>query len=226
MNLSGEYFYSIAALFSCSAYLLGNMLWLRILLVIASTIYIISGVRLGITSMVGWNSAYLAINTYHIILLLLDRITITLPAETRKIYHYYFSIMSTREFKKIIMMNKFCSFKDSAIISESETTDKLFIVLDGQVDIVRSSENIASLHAGDLIGEMSFMSKEPASASAVANGVVECAYWTHDDLEKLKLRKRSAYNKFISIIGCDLVRKLKKNNEPQTEITTKLDYIV
>lgn len=226
MGLSGEYFYSIAALFSCSAYLLGNILWLRILLVIASTVYIISGLSLGITSMIGWNSAYLAINLYHIVLLLLDRITITLPQETRKIYHYYFSIMSTREFKKIITINNFCSINNNTIIHESATTDKLFIVLKGQVNIVKSKQVIASLDAGDLIGEMSFMSNEPASASAIANGVVECAYWTHDDLEKLKLKNRGAYNKFISIIGCDLVRKLKKKNESHTRQTTQLDYIV
>lgn len=226
MQLTGEYFYSIAALFSCSAYLLGSILWLRILLVVASTLYIISGVSMGITSMVGWNSAYLAINVYHIILLLLDRITITLPVETRKIYHHYFSTMSTREFRKIIMTNKFYSFNDKTIIKENETTDKLFIVLSGEVNIVKSNQHIAALEAGDLIGEMSFMSKEPASASAVANGEVECAFWTHDDLEQLQLKNINAYNKFISIIGCDLVRKLKKKNESLSQATTQLDYIV
>lgn len=226
MDISGEYFYSIAALFSCTAYLLGNILWLRILLVIASTFYIISGISLGITSMAGWNSAYLAINMYHIVLLLLDRVTINLPPETRKIYHYYFSTMSTREFRKIIMINAFCSFQDNTIIRESETTDKLYIVLNGQVDIVKSKLIIASLQAGDLIGEMSFMSKEPASASAIARGAVECAYWSHDDLEKLKFKNRRAYDKFISIIGCDLVRKLKRKNESHSNQTTQLDYVV
>jgi hypothetical protein len=224
--MSGEYFYSIAALFSCSAYVLGNILWLRILLVIASTLYIISGLSLGITSMAGWNSAYLAINMYHVIVLLLDRVTINLPPETRKIYHHYFSIMSTREFRKIIMINEFCRFQDKTIIRETETTDKLFIVLHGQVDIVKSKQSIASLQAGDLIGEMSFMSKEPASASALARGVVECAYWSHDDLEKLKVKNRNAYNRFISIIGCDLVRKLKRKNDSNSTQTTQLDYVL
>ena len=187
MELSGEYFYSIAALFSGSAYLLGNILWLRILLVIASIIYIISGISLGITSMIGWNSAYLAINFYHITLLLLDRVTINLPEETKTIYHQFFSSLSTREFKKLIMTNKFGLSQNSVIIQHTERTDKLFIILNGQVNIVRSEKVIASLSAGDLIGEMSFMSKEPASASAIAQGIVEYAYWTHNDLEKLKV---------------------------------------
>jgi hypothetical protein len=225
MGLSGEYFYSIAALFSCSAYILGNILWLRILLVIASTIYIISGVTLGITSMVGWNSAYLAINLYHITLLLLDKITISLPEETKHLYHQFFQTLSTREFKKLIIINKFCTFNREIIIQESEVTDKLFIVLAGEVDIVKSGKTIASLKPGDMIGEMSFISNEPASASAIALGNIQCAYWTHADLEKLKLKNIHVYNKFISIIGCDLVRKLKnKHNEVKDQ--PALDIIV
>jgi len=224
MSLTGEYLYSIAALFSCSAYILVNILWLRILLVIASTIYIISGVSLGITSMVGWNSAYLAINLYHITFLLLDKITISLPDETKDIYHRFFSTLSTREFKKLIMMNQFCIFHREIIIQESEMTDKLFIVLAGEVDIVKSGKKIASLKPGHLIGEMSFMSHESASANAVALGNVQCAYWTHADLEKLKFKNIQVYNKFLSIIGCDLVRKLKINNGARDE--PALDFIV
>jgi len=226
MALSGEYFYSIAALFSCSAYLLRNILWLRILLVIASCIYIFSGVSLGITSMVGWNSAYLAINLYHVSILLLDKITISLPEITIKIYHRYFSALSTREFKKLVMTNQFCSFSDSSIIQKSEVTGKLFIVLTGKVNIVSSGAVIATLDAGDMIGEMSFISKQPASADAVALGTIECAYWTHDDLEKLKLKNIDVYNKFLAIIGCDLVRKLNRKNDVIDQQTTKLDYIL
>jgi len=226
MDLSGEYFYSIAALFSGSAYLLRNILWLRILLVIASCIYIFSGISLGITSMVGWNSAYLAINLYHVSILLLDKITISLPEETVEMYHQYFSALSTREFKRLVMTNKFCSFRDSIIIQKTEVTDKLFIVLTGKVNIVSSGSVIATLNAGDMIGEMSFISKQAASADAVALGKVECAFWTHDDLQKLKLKNIDVYNKFLSIIGCDLVRKLNQKNYVLDQQKTKLDYIL
>lgn len=226
LNLSGEYFYSIAAIFSCAAYLLRSILWLRIFLVFAAITYIVSGASLGISSMVGWNAAYLAINLFHITLLLLDKVTITLPEETRKIYHRYFSTLSTREFKKLIMSNGFCTFQDQNIVDESEVPDRLFIVLRGKVNIVKNDVTIATLKAGDFIGEMSFLSKERATANAYAKDFVQCAYWTHEDLQKLKLKNLNAYEKFIAIIGCDLVRKLNYNNERQLDLTTKLDYVV
>lgn len=226
LSLSGEYFYSVAAIFSCLAYLLRSILWLRILLACAAIIYIVSGINLGITSMIGWNAAYLAINLFHIGLLMLDKITITLPRETVRLYHKYFSTLSTREFKKLIMSNGFSIFQDQNIIDQSEVPDRLYILLRGNIDIIKNNEIIASLKAGDFIGEMSFLSKEPASANAYANNFVQCAYWTHDDLDRLKHKNLDAYDKFIAIIGRDLVRKLNYKNDRHLDQTTKLDFVI
>ena len=225
-NLSGEYFYSIAAVFSASAYILKNILWLRILLVIAAIIYIISGISLGITSMIGWNSAYLLINLSHVVILLLDRVTIALPEETVEIYHRYFSTLSTREFKKLVINNEFCIFQDDMIVNEGESPDRLYIVLRGNVNIVKDGATLARLDPGDFIGEMSFLTKDAASASAYAENMVQCAFWTHVDLEKMKLNNNGVYDKFIAIIGCDLVRKLKHRNDQHVDLITKLDFMV
>lgn len=160
-----------------------NILWLRIFLVLAAIVYIISGISLGISSMVGWNTAYLIINGFHVAILVLDRLTIDLPANTKEIYRQYFSILTTREFKKLITTNPFLVFSKEAIIHEAMVPDRLFIVLEGEVNIVKGGRSIAWLEAGDLIGEMSFMSKDAASANALAIGETTCAYWSHDDLE-------------------------------------------
>lgn len=226
LSLSGEYFYSVAAIFSCLAYLLRSILWLRILLACAAITYIVSGINLGITSMIGWNAAYLAINVFHITLLMMDKITINLPRETVRIYHRYFSTLSTREFKRLITSNGFSIFQDQNIIDQSDVPDRLYIVLRGKVEVIKNDEIIATLRAGDFIGEMSFLSKEPASANAYAYNLVQCAYWTHDDLERLKQKNLDAYDKFIAIIGRDLVRKLNYKNERQIDQTTQLDFVI
>lgn len=225
-DFSGEYLYSVAAMFSAGAYLLRSILWLRIFLVMAAIIYIITGINIGITSMVGWNLVYLLINIFHILLLLLDRVTINLPPETRKIYHRYFSTMSTREFKKLIMMNDFNLYQGQYIVTENSDTDRLHIILRGEVKVIRKKKTMAVLHRGDFIGEMSFLTNEHATADAYAEDLVQCAYWTHGDLEKLKLRNKDTYNKFIAIIGRDLVRKLNSQNDVQIELVTRLDYVI
>ena len=223
---SGEFFYSLAAFFSGSAYLMRNILWLRVLLVVAALVYIFSGISLGITSMVGWNTVYLLINCFHIVYLLLDKVTFTLPEETRAIYRRYFSTLSTREFRKLVMSNGFEIFQDEDIVREYDVPDRLYIILRGKVDIRKDGRSVAVLRAGGFIGEMSFLSKEPASANAFAVDTVQCAFWTHDDLEKLERRNIAAYNKFIAIIGCDLVRKLNDTTEYHLGQVKRIDSIV
>ena len=78
---------------------------------------------------------------------------------------------------------------------------------------LKFGKTIALLNAGDLIGEMSFMSKEPASANAIAAENIKYAYWKHDDLDKLCQKNCYLYNKFISIIGNDLVKKLNSTTD-------------
>ena len=91
-------------------------------------------------------------------------------------------------------------------------TDRLFLLLEGKVDVVKSGKVIAKLNTGDFVGEMSFMSNNTASADVIATGEVKYAYWTHKDLEKLSKKNHKVYNKFISVISCDLVRKLNVKN--------------
>ena len=166
------------------------------------------------------------INLFHIVILLMDRVTITLPEETVTIYHRYFTTLSTREFKKLIMNNRFSTFQNETIINEGESPDRLYIMLRGTVSVIKDRTTLATLDPGDFIGEMSFLTREEASASAYAEDLVQCAYWTHADLEKLKLKNNGVYDKFIAIVGCDLVRKLKHRNDQHVDLVTKLDLVV
>ena len=129
---SGEYLYSIGAILSFSAYILTSILWLRILLVVAAIFYIIAGISLGITSMSGWNFAYLLINAYHVVILLLNNSTVLLPEDTKEIYQHEFSSMTTREFKKLILMNPLTEVSNEKLIEEGTVPGKLLVLVKGE----------------------------------------------------------------------------------------------
>ena len=226
INIQSETLYAVAAALTCLAYVFKSLLWLRALVAAAAIISILAAIGLGQASTIGWNIAILGINLTHIGMMLTDRMAITLPEETRGIYQRCFSSLSTREFRKLITNNGFSTFQDQNIIDQNQVPDRLYFILRGQVKIVRDEDTIATLGAGAFVGEMSFLSKEPASASAWADNFVQCAYWTHDDLEKLRAGDLNAYDKFIAIIGCDLVRKLRHKNERQANPVAEVDFVV
>ena len=210
---SGEYLYSIAAIFSLAAYVLSNMFWLRVFLVIAAILYIITGLTLGLTSMTGWNTAYLIINFSYVVLILYNRSKVLLPDELKGIYEDAFTALSTREFKNIMKTNPYRVYHSGEkIMSEGEVASELLLLLKGTASVTTRKTEVASVSTGDFIGEMGFIGKQVASADVIAADDVLVAYWTHVDLKKLEKRNTDRYNRFLSIIGRDLVRKLQRKN--------------
>lgn len=209
----GEYLYSIAAIFSFAAYVFSNIFWLRVFLIIAAVLYIITGLSLGLTSMTGWNIAYLIINLYHATLILFNKSTVLLPDDIKDIYSESFTALSSREFKKVVMTNPYHIYQTGEkIMAQGATTNELFLVLSGKASVFASQNEIATISNGDFIGEMSFISKQKASADVYAKSEVIVAYWTHSDLNKLKQKNTDIYNRFLTVIGRDLVKKLQRKN--------------
>ena len=72
------------------------------------------------------------------------------------------------------------------IFREGEESDAAFLILSGEVQIVKGYETeeakeIALLRAGEYVGEMGAIDNQPRSASAVALGKVVCAPVTPED---------------------------------------------
>lgn len=57
--------------------------------------------------------------------------------------------------------------KGETLIREGADTDGLYIVLSGEVEVVRGGHTLARLHEGELFGEMSLLKKTVASADVV-----------------------------------------------------------
>jgi len=85
------------------------------------------------------------------------------------------------------------SFADGETIVKAGDRDaKLYILISGMARVFSGSppEEVGSVTQGELLGEVSLLRKTPHTATAVAEGIVEAAAVTHDDLNTL-LRQRS-----------------------------------
>jgi GNAT superfamily N-acetyltransferase len=77
------------------------------------------------------------------------------------------------------------------LFAEHDPTDRLYLVLQGQVTISGGSSPgvIGTVHTGETCGEVSLLSARPHSATATAEGQVEAAELLHRDLADL-IRRR------------------------------------
>lgn len=85
-----------------------------------------------------------------------------------------FRPLSDRELLRVLQVTDVMSYSDGAfVMKQGDTGEELFIVLSGQVDILRGGAVIATLDAGAHVGEMALVRNQPRSASVRAKGPAE-----------------------------------------------------
>lgn len=87
----------------------------------------------------------------------------------------------------------FCTVKEysagSPIINEGERGDFMFIILEGQVDVLKGPKKLklATLGKGVFLGEGALVSKAPRNASIVAKDAVKVAVFDQKGFDRLSI---------------------------------------
>lgn len=206
---NGEALYNIAAGIGFIAYLMTNVLWLRILLIIGASIYIYTGIILKLDSMVGWHIAYGLINLVQVCFILLDKRTAFLPESIRDIYTHQFQTLSSKEFKRLIHIHNNQERAPGMFLKNGEDNDRLFLILKGSVIIQKKGKTVTDCQAGDFLGEMSLLTGNSICANVIVERNLTYAYWSLNDLKKLETRNPSLYSRFMMAVSYNLAKKLQ-----------------
>jgi len=82
-----------------------------------------------------------------------------------------FSALNARELRQVLQVTEVEQYIDrQMIVREGEQGEQLYIVLSGQVEVMRSGAPVARLDPGEHFGEMALIRNQPRSASARAMG--------------------------------------------------------
>jgi serine/threonine protein phosphatase PrpC len=82
-----------------------------------------------------------------------------------------FSALNARELRQVLQVTEVEQYLDrQTIVREGEQGEQLYIVLTGQVEVMRTGAPVARLDPGEHFGEMALIRNQPRSASARAVG--------------------------------------------------------
>src|SRR5690606_36461610 len=85
-----------------------------------------------------------------------------------------FRPLSDRELLRVLQVTDVVSYDEGEyIMNQGQNGEELFIVLDGQVEVIRGESVIATLEQGAHVGEMALVRNQPLSASVRAKGAAE-----------------------------------------------------
>lgn len=192
------------------AFLIRDIFWLRIVIVIAGFCMIARGILLNNVVIIGWISIFTLINIYQIISLIRAKQDVKLVSKLQKIYDKTFSDMTKREFVKFwnLGYDKFYN-KGEIILQDGDKMERLYLIISGKVIIKKNENSVTRLDCDKFIGEMSFLSENPVSADVLTENNVELRTWNRNILNHLNKNQHQLYNKFHLILSKDLIKKLK-----------------
>ena len=186
-----------------------DILWLRLILIVAQTCLGVYGLDIHNSAIAFWNFTMVGINVIRVGGLLAERRPIHLSRDMENIYKQVFLSMSRREFLLLWEMGQERTSEGAQLVHDGAPQQELVLLLDGEAVVRKAAQEIARLGRGHFVAEMSFISGEPASADVIAANTVRYIAWPQEKLRALKQLNPGLLIKLQHILARDLTGKVK-----------------
>ncbi len=206
--LLGNFAYMISAI----AFAVRDILWLRLLAIGSSSLLITSNV-LGTSDTwylpTFWHSVFIVVHFTRVMIILYGDRTARFTAEEAELHQTLFRNFTRLEFLKLLRAGHWekCD-PGSVLATQDQPLDQLLLISHGQATVRRDEQVLATLRDGQFIGEMSYSTGQPASATVTADETLKILQWRQADLRSLFQRNPSLRHGFESILCTDLSHKL------------------
>ncbi len=206
--MTAESLAHIANLLFGAAYLVRGILWLRILSIVACLImatfnYYAPAEPLWVA--IYWNLFFSVINTIQIWLLMRARAAVSFSEEEEELHGTMFRNMSPLEFMKVLKVGVWKNLDpETTFIRKGSKVSEIHLVYHGVVLVEIDGATKIKLRDGTFLGEMAFISGEPASGAVSTVTKTRLISWPFEALRHLFLRNPEIRSGFSS----DLANKL------------------
>ncbi len=228
MELTIESMFSPAGWLGNSSYILliismamRNMLWLRLFAISSGITGIIYDAFI-LYDPVGtfWESAFTLVNIIQWIWLTIDRNSLKLNSTERALKDKFFPEIEDTELKQLFKCSEFKQLMPGfKLTRQGENVEKMYMITHGKVNISFQGKEISTCEAGDLIGEIGFLTHSPASATAVAATDCQVLMFNHNNLATL-IKNSSEFAACVNnIINKSIADKLIRQNKISASAT-------
>ncbi len=159
---------------------------------------------------VAWDVLFAAIQTVQIARLVRERTPVALDPDERLVRGLAFRTLPPREIKRLCAGATFTDApRGELLVRSGEQPSHLTLVLKGDVSVEAAGRTVATLGAGQFVGEMSFLTGGEATADARAGDEVRLARFPRAALDAWMRAAPELRAQLQSVLGRDLVEKLR-----------------
>ena len=191
------------------SFIVKDILYLRFVSILASLFSVFYNWVIPVEPMwipIGWNFVFVALNLYHIAVIVYEKRPVQMSPKHKELYETMFKDLTPVEFLKITKLADWEHFKSGeVIIQERHAVETLNLIYNGTVNVKVGGKKVAELKDGQFVGEMSFLTEKPATATCVVKHDAELLVWRQREFKELLKRNPSLYYSIQSLLSTQLV---------------------
>ena len=199
------------------SFLVKDILYLRLVSILASLFSVFYNFYIPVEPMwlpIGWNFVFIAVNLYHIAIIIYEKRPVQMSPKHKELYETMFKEMTPVEFLKITKIADWTHFKSGEIITQQKhKVPDLNLIYNGTVDVAVDGIKVAELKDGQFVGEMSFLTEKPATATCKVTHTTECLVWPQKDFKDLLKRNPSLYFTIQSLLSEQVSNNLVSSSQ-------------
>lgn len=204
--------YNLPYLLTLGAYIIHEMLGLRLVLAGAHLGYLVLAVTGGHTAGVFWNVLFLGINLWHAGRLLWSRRRVRFEPAVEALYQGVFSVLTRSEFLQFWNQGEPAGPRSGVWLAEGSPPSALVLVVEGAVTVEKGGAELNRLGPGRFFAEMGYLTRQPASATVRAPEPMTGRTWAYPLLEVLERDHPELWAKLQGVLGREMARKIAEQN--------------
>ncbi|NNC89222.1 MAG: cyclic nucleotide-binding domain-containing protein [Akkermansiaceae bacterium] len=144
------------------------------------------GIVVGDWSIIAWETVFGAINSVQVARLVRESRGVHLTDSERELQQAVFWKMSMPHFQRLLRAGAWVEAGErTELTREGRPVSHIALIAAGMAAVVQDGKRVATCHRGDFIGEMAYLSGNPASATVVAETPLRYILWTFEELGNL-----------------------------------------
>ena len=204
----------LASILTMAAYLLKDILWLRLLTILSCFAGIAFNYFVPATplwTVIYWNVLFTAINVVQVAIIIKQRSSVHFTEEEKELHDTIFKNFAPFEFMKLMRVGKWLEARQGEILAtEKKPLDSIMLIYNGSVSVELNGKELAKLKDGNFVGEVSFITGGAATATVRALRSTRYVSWPKEAIKQLLNRNPSMRFAMQAMLSTDLSKKLMR----------------
>jgi hypothetical protein len=198
------------------SYYLTNIYWLRVTAVMGLSLEIVylrlSGGDMG--AGIGWDVVFILINLWQIYWLVDDRRKLARIKDAHLLRQGVFAGFDNAQIARLVSSGTWKDLAEGAVLTRTgEPVRELTLLCDGGAKVDVAGHTVARLSNGAFVGEMAFVTGNPASATVTIERPTRAFVFDMERLRKLVAGDETVATAIHRVVGRDLAIKLRSHSE-------------